>query len=178
MRPCPPKPQPVTLQVCHSPSVSQPPRSQPAHSQPTASLTYPKITKRGLPIPRPLAGPYSRAARPNGRTERTDSLLRAYSIDSCAPRFSVCLHYGQALSGRDNSSAQAVEKGSGTGRLTANSSLSGPQGPGTFVKQNAVMAIKGPQESLRPFLLRPPLPAQAHARPFFANSLRNCSFPP
>ena len=36
------------------------------------------------------------------------------------------------------------EKGSGIGRLTANSSLSGPQGPGTFVRQNAVMASPGP----------------------------------
>ena len=48
-----------------------------------------------------------------------------------------------ALSGRSNSSAQAGEKGSGIGRLTANSSLSGPQGPGTFVRQNAVMVSKG-----------------------------------
>ena len=46
----------------------------------------------------------------------------------------------KALSGRDNSSAQDGEKGSGIGSLTANSSLSGPQGPGTFVEQSAVMA--------------------------------------
>ena len=48
----------------------------------------------------------------------------------------------------------------------------------TVVKQNAVIASKGPQGFLRPFLLWPPLPTRAHARPFFANSLRNCSFPP
>ena len=36
--------------------------------------------------------------------------------------------------------------------------------------------LKGPQVFLQPFLLRPPLPAQAHPRPFFANSLQNCSF--
>ena len=49
----------------------------------------------------------------------------------------------------------------------------------TVVKQNAVMASSGPQ-GLSPAarILRPPLPARAHARPFFANSLRNCSFPP
>ena len=121
MRPCPPKPKSVTLQVCHSPSVIQPLRSPPTHSQLTASLTYPIIAERG------------------------DSHLRAYSIDSCAPRLSACFHYGEALSGRDNSSAQAGEKGSGIGSLTANSSLSGPQGPGTFVEQSAVMASSGPQ---------------------------------
>ena len=150
MRPCPQRPQPVTLQVCHSPSVSQPPRSQPAHSQLTASLTYPKITERSLPVLRPLTGPFSRAVRPNGRTERGNSRSKAYSIDSCAPRLSACFHYGEALSGRDNSSAQAGEKGSGIGSLTANSSLSGPQGPGTFVEQSAVMARAGRRDYLRP----------------------------
>ena len=35
------------------------------------------------------------------------------------------------------------EKGSGIGSLTANSSLSGPKRPGTFVRQSAVMALSG-----------------------------------
>ncbi len=150
MRPCPQRPQSVTLQVCHSPSVSHPPRRQQTHSQLKASLTYPKITERGLPVLRPLTGPFSRAPRPNGRTERGNSRLVLYFIDSGALRFSVCRISGEALSGRDNSSAQAVEKGSGIGSLSANSSLSGPQGPGTFVEQSAVMAREGRRDYLRP----------------------------
>ena len=47
----------------------------------------------------------------------------------------------------------------------------------TVVKQNAVMACNCRRVPAA-IILRPPLPAQAHARPFFANSLRNCSFPP
>ena len=37
---------------------------------------------------------------------------------------------------------------------------------------------RGPQVIPAALSLRPPLPAQAHPRPFFANSLRNCPFPP
>ena len=35
---------------------------------------------------------------------------------------------------------------------------------------------RGPQVIPAALSLRPPLPAQAHPRPFFANSLQNCSF--
>ena len=137
----------------------------------------PKSTERGLPIPGPLPDPSPRSVRPFGLTERTDSRFRTYFIVPRALRFSVYPNYGEALSERGNSSAQAGEIGSGIGSLTTNSSLSGPQGPGTFVEQSAVMA-RGGHRNPAALSLRPPLPAQAHPHPYFANSLRNCPFPP
>ena len=79
-------------------------------------------------------------------------ILRHISSIPALCDFRVALTMCEALSGRGDSSAQAGEKGSGTGSLTANSSLSGPRGPGTFVEQSAVMASSGPgAKAPRPF---------------------------
>ena len=57
------------------------------------------ITERYGRVRRPLMSRFSCSARPNRRTERTDSRLRAYSVDSRALRFSVYLNFGDSLSG-------------------------------------------------------------------------------
>ena len=167
MRPCPQTPQFLTI-ICQS-------------AVPQSSYCLSDTTRNSRSAVSPFPGPslaHSRALR-GQMAARSAAIAISRPIPSipalCDFRFAFTM--GKPCREGTIPPLRLSKKRSGTGRLTANSSLSGPQGPGTFVEQSAVMALKWPQETLRPFLLRPPLPAQALPRPFFANSLRNCSFP-